>query len=112
MHMQINWKIAVPFAIVLAALFAALMGMGGKKAPTDVVSTPETELVQVAEPGLPATKSTGEVSGNVDDLTLSLVGEADQDLTFAGDADEDMALVTSDSASINGYATAYDETTF
>lgn len=110
--MQINWKLVAPIAVVAIVLLIAIMGMGGTKQPADMIGTPETELVQIADPGLPVATSVAPPSGNVDDLAASLVGEADQDLTFSADADEDVALVKSDSASINGYATAYDETTF
>lgn len=111
--MQINWKIAVPLAVVVIALVAALSGMSGRKEPADMaLVSPDVVSVPAASPEAPASESAPPVSGNVDDLTLSLFGEADQDLAFSAEADEDMALVTSDSASINGYATAYDETTF
>jgi hypothetical protein len=111
--MQINWKIAAPIAVVVIALVAALTGMSGRKEPADMaVGSPDIVLMPTASPEAPAAESAPPVSGNVDDLALSLFGEADQDLAFSAESDEDMALVTSDSASINGYATAYDETTF
>lgn len=107
-----NWKIAVPIAVVVIALVAALSGMSGRKAPEMAVVAPEVVLVPTASPEAPVTESPAPVSGNVDDLAVSLIGEADKDLTFTADADEDMALLTSDGASLNGYTTAYDETTF
>lgn len=111
--MHMNWKIALPIAVVVIALVAALTGMSGRKAPAEMaVVSPDVILVPTPSPEAPAPESATPVSGNVDDLALSLTSEADQDLAFSADADEDMAYVTSDSASINGYATAYDETTF
>lgn len=107
-----NWKYVAPVAVVVIAL-AAVVWMRGASAPIDVANnTPKAE--QPAAPGetTMAAKGAAEPSGSVDDLAASLVGEADQDLTFSAAADEDMALVTKDSASINGYLTAYDETTF
>jgi len=114
--MQINWKFAAPVAVVVIALVATI-GMSGKTVPTDMaVSTSEMESARAADTSgrammMMAAKNTVEPSGNVDDLSAVLVEEADQDLTFSADAEEDMTYVTSDSASINGYTTAYDETT-
>lgn len=114
--MQINWKFAAPIAVVVIALVATI-GMSGKTVPTDMaVSTSEMESARAADTSgqammMMAAKNTVEPSGNVDDLSAALVAEADQDLTFSADAEEDMTYVTSDSASINGYTTAYDETT-
>jgi hypothetical protein len=112
--MQMNWKYAAPIAVVVIAL-AAVVLMNSAASPTDVASnTPKVEQTPAAPQGetTMAAKGVAEPSGNVDDLVASLVGEANQDLTFSTAADEDMALVTKDSASINGYLTAYDETTF
>ncbi len=116
--MHMNWKLAAPVAVVVIAL-VAVTGISGKPAPTDMAQNRSAATMAVtADSGSPAartmmaSKNAAQPSGNVDDLTASLIGEADQDLTFVTDTDEDMSYLTSDSASINGYATAYDETTF
>ena len=108
-----NWKISIPIAVVVVAILG-VMFMGGKGTPAPAVvkdtSAPVTQG-EVVQGGVTVTPVT-QVSGNVDDLTLQLSSAADADLSTLSDPAGDKTTVTSDSQSINGLASAYDETTF
>ncbi len=106
--MNINWKIVAPFGVLL--LLGLLFLFSGKQdAQVALAPVPHEEQMpvasQVSNQGAPA-------SGNVDELTASLDTEADVDQAEFAESDQDLALVSSDSQSINGLGTSYDETTF
>lgn len=122
--MQINWKILTPLvAVIIAGGWWTMTGNGQKNTtsvPSAAVSPVPTELVKdgstnsVPEPvtnpsTVPAPVA---VSGNVDELAQSLTTSADADLVSLSNPADDQALVVSDSATLTGLTTAYDETTF
>jgi hypothetical protein len=134
---QMNWKIGAPIAVLVLAV-VAVASVGGSKpseklAVNDVVK-PESALMDVGAPventpevasveagdmtqttmsrSAKSVDSAPPASGEVDDLIASLVLEAGADVTLLDDATGDLALITSDSQSINDFNTAYDETTF
>lgn len=112
--MNMNWKIAVPMAVVLIAVVAVL-GVGNSDSEKLAVNDPQVMMMS-ADPsaGTLAMKSmdVAPVSGDVDELIASLSLEADGDAGLIADMAGDIALVSSDSQQINDLNTAYDETTF
>jgi hypothetical protein len=68
---------------------------------------------EAANPSLMMSKSMAEApqaTGDVDDITNMIIGEADGDSEVLLTADQDAALITGDSQALSDFANAYDET--
>ncbi len=105
--MQNNWKIAVPI-MAIAVVIVAIVAM------KYVGHAPQSEIAmkQAVSPQSAPQIQVTPVSGNVDDLTVSLGAQADADMSNLSDPSVDQSTVSSDSASINEIAGAYDENSF
>lgn len=140
--MQMNWKIGAPIAVLLIVVTAVAGTRGSDPKPAsiamnDTVSSSATLMqassVDVANEGAMGVVSqevgSGEVqtfamarsaqkvsatpvSGEISDLTLAILLEANGDAALLDDSFGDISLVSSDSQSITDFNTAYDETTF
>ncbi len=140
--MQMNWKIGVPIAVLLVVVTAVAGTGSSDPQPESIAindSVPSSAAlmqgssVDVANEGdLGATSqevggaevqtfamarsaqkvSTTPVSGEINDLALAILLEANGDAALLADSVGDISLVSSDSQSITDFNTAYDETTF
>jgi hypothetical protein len=106
-------KFGIPALVVVIAVVAVV-----GQSRTDETTIEEAPMAMIAMDTAPESSmmmrsaDPTPVSGEVDDLISSLSDEADLDVTQFADASEDIALINSDTQSLNELATAYDETTF